>query len=680
MAEPIVVSATRETQSRTASAATIDVVDGVEIRSARQAHPAQIMNRVPGVHITMLTGEGHSTAIRQPINTKPMYLYLEDGIPTRSTGFFNHNPLYDINLPKSGGVEVFKGPPTALYGSDAIGGVINVLTREAPTVPTFDLTAEGGAYGYGRMLATGGFTSGANGLRADANYTRTNGWQERSDYTRESATLRWDYKPSNGFSAKTVLTGSKIDQAQIASLSEAQYEGRPDINPSPIGYRAVQALRLTSTVQKDQGAGLWSLTGYARHNVLDLFPTWQLTFNPQVYITKNNSAGLMGKYRHDFAPMRTRVIVGADVDVSPGTFLANGISFTRAYDTLSTTPLRVDSIWSTYKRTSTQYDYDVTYKQLSPYLHTEFSPVAKLRIDAGVRYDMSGYDYNSRLAPLDTGRNRRPASTTVSYRHATPKVGMTYDVSPALNAFASYRQGFRAPSQQQLFVQGSAVNTVDLKPVTASSTEVGIRGLLGGRLLYSVSAYDMKIQHDILTYRTPAGLQEASNAGESSHRGIEVGTGLALTPEVRIDGAYAITKQKYVEWTPQAERRDNTGKVIAPRISYDNHLIEAAPSDLANVLVTYSPSLLHGGKVGIEWSHTGKYWMDPENSQEYPGHSLLNLQLNYLWRNSELFMRAVNLTDVHYAEVAAYAASTKFQYTPGSPRMVFAGLRYNWVK
>jgi len=132
---PTVVSATREVQRRTDQSATIDVLDGSSIREVRAAHPSGIMQRLPGVHATQLSGEGLSMAIRQPITTKPMYLYLEDGVPTRSTGFFNHNALYEVNLPQSGGLEVLKGPGTALYGSDAIGGVVNVLTRAAPVTP-----------------------------------------------------------------------------------------------------------------------------------------------------------------------------------------------------------------------------------------------------------------------------------------------------------------------------------------------------------------------------------------------------------------------------------------------------------------------------------------------------------------------------------------------------------------
>src|SRR5215213_5757159 len=122
------------------------------------------MKRIPGVYVSQLSGEGHSMAIRQPITTKPMYLYLEDGVPTRATGFFNHNALYEVNVPQSGGVEVLKGPGPALYGSDAIGGIVNVLSRPAPPTPSAEASLEGGAYGYGRLLATGGFMRGGDGV------------------------------------------------------------------------------------------------------------------------------------------------------------------------------------------------------------------------------------------------------------------------------------------------------------------------------------------------------------------------------------------------------------------------------------------------------------------------------------------------------------------------------------
>ena len=658
---PTVVSATREVQRRTDQSATIDVLDGAAIREVRAAHPAGIMQRLPGVHATQLSGEGLSMAIRQPITTKPMYLYLEDGVPTRSTGFFNHNALYEVNLPQSGGLEVLKGPGTAMYGSDAIGGVVNVLTRGAPVTPTFDATVEGGQFGYKRLLASGGFTKGVNGLRADLNVTKADGWRDDGGFERQSATLRWDAAFA-GFTTKTVLAGSNIDQSEAAALSQAQFDTRDEINPSPIAYRRVEALRFSTAIEKDNGKSLLSLTPYARHNVLEIMPSWQLTFNQQIWDTRNNSVGMLAKYRRDFDPMRTRVIVGADLDYSPGSFVANRIASTAS-----------NGVFGTFTTHEKQYDYDVTYRQASPYLHTEFSPIGRLRLDAGVRYDALGYVYESKLEPLQTGRWRRPADTTVNYTRLSPKFGATLDVVRGLNLFGSYREGFRAPGQNQLFQQGSnAVSTVGLKPVTAKSLEGGMRGQVAGRFIYSMSIYDMHIQNDILTILDAQGAQTTSNAGETRHRGVELSAGTMITSQLRFDAAYSTSKQTYEEWVIPVSGRN---------VSYAGKTIETAPHTLANLLLTYSPNVLNGGRVAAEWSKTGKYYGDPENTQSYDGFDVVTLHGNYVIRNiGELFVRVTNVTDEKYAEVATYNAFNRWQYTPGTPRSVFAGLRYNWQK
>jgi outer membrane receptor protein involved in Fe transport len=672
---PVVVSATREQQRRGDASATIDVLDGAEIRRTRAAHPAQLLNRVPGVHVSELSGEGHSMAIRQPITTKPMYLYLEDGIPTRATGFFNHNALYEVNIPQSGGIEVLKGPGTALYGSDAIGGVVNVLTRPAPPSPSAEVSVEGGAFGYGRLLATGGFTRGTDGVRADLNLTRTDGWRDGSAYTRRSGTVRWDHFGSDGWAARTVLTASVIDQNDVPSLTAAQFGARSRINRAPIAFREVQAVRLSSAVEKERGMSLWSVTPYARYNVLELLPSWQLTYDQQLWDTRNNSLGLLAKYRRDFAPLRARVIAGADVDYSPGSFVATQISAPRS---------GADSVWAGFTEGARSYDYDVTYRSLSPYVHAELSPIARLRLDAGLRYDNAGYVYETNLPPTDSAErfHKRPPNTTVSYSHLSPKLGLTLDVVPGLSTFASYRHGFRAPSQGQLFQQNSAANTVDLEPVRVDSYEAGVRGQAGQRFLYQLSAYDMTIRDDIVTFVMPDNRRVATNAGETRHRGVEAGIGAALTPHLRLDASYAVSSQRYVSWEPQAARPATGTQPAVPAVSYSGKRIEQAPRELGNVLLTYSPRVLGGGRVAAEWSKTGRYAMDPQNVRSYGGYEVVNLHANYIVaRKIELFARAVNLFDRNYAELASYTPTERnpaerVQFNPGAPRSMYAGVRY----
>jgi outer membrane receptor protein involved in Fe transport len=428
---------------------------------------------------------------------------------------------------------------------------------------------------------------------------------------------------------------------------------------------------VSSALELDRGASLWSVTPYARYNDMQLLPSWQLTYDPQTWDTKNTSAGVLTKYRRDFAPLRSRIIVGADAEVSPGSFFAQQAVVTRT---------GASRAFTSFTPGATQYDYDVTYRSASPYLHAEASPFAAsggllstLRIDAGLRADVSGYSYDTRLAPLDTGAHRRPASTTRSYAHLSPKVGATLALDSATSLFASYRNGFRAPSQGQLFQQNSAANTVDLAPVTVDAFEVGVRGRVGARATYQVSAYDMRVHDDIITYVTARNTREATNAGSTRHRGVELGASAALTSALRLDASYSVSKQTYVEWTPQA------AAATTPAVSYSGNLIEDAPSDLASVLLGYEASVLRGGRVALEWSHIGGYATDPANTHRYGGYELLALHLSgRVTARTELFGRVSNLANRAYAELVTYDAFQQDQYTPGAPRMVYVGLKTNW--
>ena len=180
--EEVVVTATREAEPLKEKPQTVGVIKQKDIKDTKPSHPSQVLNRIPGVWINTTSGEGHMTAIRQPLSGSAVYLFLEDGIPIRSTGFFNHNALYEINMPGADRIEVIKGPGTALYGSDAIGGTINVMTKAPSLTPEIEITPEAGEYGWYRILATGSNTWGNHGFRLDLNDTRSDGWQEGSGY------------------------------------------------------------------------------------------------------------------------------------------------------------------------------------------------------------------------------------------------------------------------------------------------------------------------------------------------------------------------------------------------------------------------------------------------------------------------------------------------------------------
>jgi iron complex outermembrane recepter protein len=650
----LVVTASRETARRSETPATVGVITEATLREVKPAHPSEIMNRVAGVWVNVTGGEGHMAAIRQPLTTNPVYLYAEDGVPSRSTGFFNHNALYEIDVPDASRIEIVKGPSTALYGSDAIGGTINVVTRSP--FNGVSLSAEGGAFGFGRVLASAGSVSGANGVLAQVNVTRTDGWRDGTAYDRESGTLTWDRQLGQGSSLRTVATLSRIDQntAGSSSISNDDYLNQPEINYTPISYRKIKAFRLHSAYERLGQSSLFSVTPFVRWNEMDILPNWSLTYDPGIWNTGNGSVGTLVKYRRDFQPLNARLIAGADFDYSPGHHFEKRIS-----------PTRDGKIFQSYADGETIYDYDVTFFQASPYVQAEIAPVERLRFTGGLRLDALGFDYNNKIGALETGSYRRPESTTVDYTHLSPKLGATLAITHQVNVYAAYGHGFRAPSEGQLFRQGRAANTVNLQPVKANNVEAGIRTLTTSGLSFEVAVYHMTKDDDILSLTNADGSTQNANAGRTLHRGIEIGAGAPLPADLRLDVSYSIAKHTYEDWTPSAT------------IDYSGNEMETAPRDLGNASLSWRPTFIAGSMVALEWQRVGKYWMDADNTHRYPGHDLFNIRVNaQVTRNATIFARLMNLTDERYAESSGYTSARGEEFAPGLPRAVYIGIQY----
>ncbi|MBX3147048.1 MAG: TonB-dependent receptor [Gemmatimonadales bacterium] len=655
----VVVSVSREAQSRSEATTSVGVVDRTVLEQARPHHPAEIVARVPGAWVANLSGEGHFTAIRQPITTKPMYAYLEDGVPTRSTGFFNHNALYEVNLPGAERVEVIKGPGSALYGSDAIGGVVNSYTRAPSDRPSGELFVEGGRFGYARVLGTASNAWGSNGLRADLNLTRSDSYRDGAPYARQSGTVRWDHRLSDAASLKTVVAFSHIDQPGDggSDVTQADFDARPTANYTPIAYRRVLAVRASSSLERQSGLSHFTATVYGRHNRLELMPSWQLSFDPQIWDSKNQSVGLMGRYRQTVLPLRANLSAGVDLEVSPGSRMEQAIL-----------PVRDGAFFRDYTPGVVQYDYDVTFWQTSPYVQAEVNPAAGLRLDLGLRFDNVGFDYDTRLDPIATGPHRRPASTGVSYQRLSPKLGASFEVTRGLNLFASYRAAFRAPSESQLFRQGSALNTIDLAPVKADNYEAGTRVALGSRVSFEATVYQLDIEDDILTLTDPVtGLRSASNAGATRHRGVELGAAVEPVRGLRIDGSWTVTKQEYLEWRPSAA------------LDYSGNEIEIAPRDMGRVGATLTPRAFGRGHLAAEWLHMGSYWMDPQNTEKYAGHDVFSVSGSLpVTAQFDVVGRVHNIGDTRFAETSSYTALQGRRYRPGPPRTFYLGLQYRF--
>jgi outer membrane receptor protein involved in Fe transport len=693
--QSVTVTATRQAVSLSESPWSVGVIDQESISVTKPTHPSELLSQVPGVAVSVTNGEGHQTAIRQGFTTSPVYLFLEDGIPIRATGNFNHNALYEVNIPSAASVEVIRGPASALYGSDAIGGVVNVITRTPSTRAGGNGSLEMGQWGYRRLLAGADSGEGSAGaLRLDVNLTSTDGWRQNTGYDRRSFNLRWDSQLSPTTRVKTIIGMTSIDQETGANspLPMPLYLEDPTVNLRSPAYRKVDALRFASSFEHDLGGGQQlSLTPYLRRNKMDLNGSYNFTGDARIEDTEVFSAGLQATYRRDFHDAyRSRLIVGLDLDRSPSKRLETKITLSSQIDARasasSDASLRgLYTQYIGYSLGARMYDYEVNYRNLSPYAHWEFSPLPAMRLSAGLRRDQSSYTMDNQANPgyfTVAGREYYlPASAEADFARWVPKLGMVYQLSAQSQWYASYNHGFRTPSESQLFRGGRSASggslsarqaeaqalfnaASQLKAIKAEQLEWGLRGSQQ-QIQYEVVAYQLTKSDDLLSQRDATGYSVQTNNGTTKHRGIEVLVGTRLSPAWRFDAAASYASHRYEQWISGST--DNSGKNI-----------ESAPRTLANLRL--SGQMVAGLNAQLEWVHVGSYYLDQANQfGKYPGHGLWNLRMSMaLGADASLFLRAMNLADKRYADSASQSNAAGGLYAPGLPRTVYAGIQARW--
>ncbi len=278
--EDVVVTATREATPIAKAPVSIGKVNQQTIQEIKPTFIGQVLNRVPGVIMTDLGNEQHNMSIRQPMTYAAVYQYLEDGIPIRPVGIFNHNALYEINLPGADGIEVVRGPASSLYGSNAVGGAVNFTTAAPPAGPLFTLGAQLSDEGYRRADLTAGNSWGDTGLRISGyQAARRDGWQDHNEMDKTGLTLRGDHWINESLLWKSTLTYSKLDTEMPGSLNQTDFNTRPGFSYNTFTYREVDALRVATGLEGELNAGGKTVaTVFYRDNTTNQLPSY-LIFN-----------------------------------------------------------------------------------------------------------------------------------------------------------------------------------------------------------------------------------------------------------------------------------------------------------------------------------------------------------------------------------------------------------------
>jgi iron complex outermembrane receptor protein len=679
--QPVVVTASREGQARQDAPIAISKINSTQIKDTKATALYQLLNKVAGVYMVNLGNEQHTMAIRQPITYNALYLYMEDGLPIRPTGIFNHNSLYEINMTGVKDIEVIKGPASSLYGSNSIGGAVNFITQGPPSGYAGNVSVQGDNYHYRRVDADGGFSQGKFGLYVGGYIAhQKDSWQDYSDFDKYSG----NFKTTYDFNATTRLTTAAaynyLNTQTPGSLDSAHFYDRSYGSNQRFTYRKVKSFRASTRLDhqwNDKNSTFVTL--FFRDNSTAQLPSYYisdvrdntgqyLSSNGQVNDQKFQSYGLLAQHRADFDFLHSRLIAGAYMDDSPSSYYAQYLNIDKDVQ---------NNYYTGFTNTGKYIDdYRIKLFNTAAYLQYEIKPVEALRIVGGLRYDRVHYDFSN---GLPAGQTKYKQQETNNFNILAPKLGLTYDLGHNKGFYANYSVGFQPPETGDLY---SSRQLTPLKQATFDNYEVGgWFSAFDKKLYFELSLFDLEGHNEIINQLLPDNTTQNQNAGATRHRGIEYALTLAPVKELTFRFSGTNARHTYIEYS-EVTTNYNTGTNTV--ISYNGKRMNNAPAWIANSELTYKPTYLPGFRMATEWQHINQYYTNPANTKTYSGYDIYNLRLGYDIKSSVLkgagiWFNVLNLTNKLYATTVT---SNQYgdTYNAAPPRTYTLGISYSFSK
>ena len=674
--DTVVVSGSRTETKLSETPVSIGSVNRSQWDQDKVKSVGEMINRIPGVFWNDLGNEQHSMAIRQPISTNAVYQYLEDGIPIRPLGVFNHNSLNETNMNGSSAVEVVKGAASSLYGSNAVGGAVNFMTQKPSRTPT-------GYFGF-RQDPTDGFyrfdtgasnTWGKLGLRL-SHYTserdHTN-WQQYSGGKKDSFTLRGDYELSATSWLRASLVHTHLDTDTAGSLFENDYRSNPGKSINTFTWRKDKTTRANVAWEGETTRkGVTTVTFFARNNDHGQLPAYTIsgcsgaTCRGTINNNHVESLGMDVKHVQGLDWASARLVTGVYIDRSQNDYVSDNLKVTR------------DAVSGVYKSYSLNNaaspsgvrDYGAGIANDALFAQLEFTPAKDFRVVAGGRYDTITYDFVNHLVP---SANFGAPNETRSFSRVSPKLGATYALSNAQSVYANLSQGFTPPEVSQLYGKTAIP---DLKPSVYNNQEIGWRALLANNIRLDSALYQLEGQDTIVSYTSEVGDSFNKNAGKTRSRGIELSLSQQLAQwDWRLGATWA--KHEFVNYLVSAK----AGAIE----DYSGKFMPQAPAHTINAQVGWN--FTPDSRIALGVVKQGRYWMNNLNTVRYEGHTLLNLTASHKFQGGlEVWGQVRNLTDERYADSAsssfkggAFNPNTQNTYSPGAPRSVMVGLTQSFL-
>ncbi|MGQ7949317.1 TonB-dependent vitamin B12 receptor BtuB [Providencia huashanensis] len=467
----LVVSANRFEQPISSILAPVTVVTREDIDHWQSNTVVDVLRRLPGVDIAQSGGMGQQSSLFIRGTESRHVLVLIDGVRLNQAGISGSSDMSQIPISLVQRIEYIRGARSAVYGSDAVGGVVNIITRRDNDGTT--LNAGIGSHSYQNYNGSTQQKIGENTtVTAAGAYTHTKGF----DLAPKDVSPRQYDK--DGFLSKSLWLGIEHQfSSEILAYARAYgYDNRTNYDVSEYAGLSVDTRKLYSRTYE---------TGLKYHQ-------------------GKYSSSLMGSYGYskdyNFDPRKGQYSESANLDESKQYNIQWGNSYLLDKGNISAgVDYQRQSIEpSSYAMISEKQ----TLNNTGIYLTGQYAIIDSVTAEAAIRSDHHS-EFNW---------------------HTTWQSGLSWEFHEGYKLIGSYATAYKAPNLTQLYAYsssayGTTLGNPNLKPEESKQWEIGVEGTTGP-LFWQVNAYHNDIDN-LIAYKSGYPTSTYENIGEAEIKGVE---------------------------------------------------------------------------------------------------------------------------------------------------------------
>ena len=622
--EHVVVSASFGDLPATQTASSVSVVTADEMANRDNQGISDVLRELPGVAVADSGRRGGVTSAFIRGGNSNYNLVMVDGIPINQFGGdFDVSPLPTDGVAQ---LEVVRGGESALYGPDAVTGVVNLVTETGDGPPHFDVLAEGGSYDTYRLSAGGAGSYHGFNWSYDLSRLGSAGVVANDNYRNQSAFISLGYSPS------------PRRQFVVHFFGDANNAGVP----GPYGSDPDNLFTGIDTVSRD----LQNLFGY------QIGETEQFSSRIRQVSTVSVSTDkyyFISPFGNSFEN-NYKIVANSrsEITLAPTDLLVAGFEYNR------------EDYEDTFVADATSTPFVVSRTSLAPFVENRWRPSRRWTVIAGLRVDNI---LTGSLPPDAFGeRPLLPASTVVK---VNPRGAVSYLLRQSgsqstWGATRLHTSGGTGISPPDGFELGFTTN-LNLKPELSITADVGIeQRLFGDRVLVDLTYFSNHFKDQIVTLGgilTNLSTFSSANLNNSQAQGTEFSVRAQPLRSLEVSGQYTWldSEVQALDGTTLAESPYQVGQPLLRR-----------PRNSGSYDVTW-----RRGRFRLNSNGYARGWvldLEPNDgtyacSLDLPclfrnhGYFLMNAGFGVrTFHDVELFGQLNNLLDQKYEEVLGYPA------------------------